>query len=229
MPKFVFKIASQWRDKPIVRLIVFVGFLAMFIVAARVSVEDYWSTVHGLELIPMHYDDPDMPKWIGALPQIGEIVFFWIASGAEPQEGKAKPGKRRVSVPWLITVVLFFVDSATDIIFRTQGVEGLEWVLLIAFLSITLFTVFSEFLIVVTLQNLWAMGGSVVGALLGGVWKSLKDAWRAAKAQAATIEVNMGSAFVEEPPASKPTAGRARVNGDTLDEVDALNTGRRRS
>jgi hypothetical protein len=156
MSRLVLKISENLRSKPVIVLIMFLTWLALAVVAARLGVEDYLTSVYGYQLLPTRKTDESLAWFIGLLPQLLQVAFGYIAL------------EKRSRVATLITLVAFVADAFADIFYKVSGVPGSPLLLYSAALMETtlLFTLGSEFLLIAALQNLYEYLPDAIAALI---------------------------------------------------------------
>jgi hypothetical protein len=156
MSRLVLKISENLRQKPVIVLIVFATWMALAVVAARLGVEDYLTSVYGYQLLPTRKTDDSLAWFIGLLPQLLQVAFGFIAI------------EKRSRTATLITLGAFVIDAFADIFFKVSGVPGdplLLWTA--AFVETTvLFTLGSEFLLIAALQNLYEYLPDALAAMI---------------------------------------------------------------
>jgi hypothetical protein len=156
MSRLVLKISERMREKPVVVLIVFTAWIALAVVAVRLGIEDYMTTVYGYQLLPTRKTDDSLAWFIGLLPQLIQVAFGFIAI-----EKRSRPAT-------LIALLAFFVDAATDIFYKVSGVPGHPVGLFTAafFETTVLFTLGSEFLLIAALQNIYEYLPDAIAAII---------------------------------------------------------------
>jgi hypothetical protein len=156
MSRLVMKISEGMRQKPMVVLIVFVTWVALAVVAVRLGIEDYMTTVYGYQLLPTRKTDASLAWFIGLLPQLIQVAFGFIAI-----EKRSRPAM-------LIALIAFFFDAFTDIFYKVSGVQGNPVGLFTAafFETTVLFTLGSEFLLIAALQNVYEYLPDAIAAII---------------------------------------------------------------
>jgi hypothetical protein len=156
MSRLVLRISEGLRRKPVIVLVVFATWLALAVVAARLGVEDYLTSVYGYQLLPTRKTDASLAWFIGLLPQLLQVAFGFIAI------------EKRSRSATLITLVAFVADAFADIIYKVSGVPGDPWLLYPAavFETTLLFTLGSEFLLIAALQNLYEYLPDAIAAMI---------------------------------------------------------------
>lgn len=128
------------------KYIIFLTIVAFFgiIIGCFAMREDYISSLEGYRLLPTRKSGREVVQVIAALPQVGQIIFFYLFSLSV----RTLPnGRRRFSVPYFtISTSLFLIDIVTDTFFKASGGPLSVW--LIGLLeSITVYTIGSEMLL----------------------------------------------------------------------------------
>ena len=167
MSRLVLKISENLRRKPVIVMVVFATWVALAVVAARLGVEDYLTSVYGYQLLPTRKTDESLAWFIGLLPQLLQVAFGFIAI------------EKRSRTATLITLAAFVADAFADIFYKVSGVPGdplLLWAA--AFMETTLlFTLGSEFLLIAALQNIYEYLPDAIAALIV-ISQQLTDAIR---------------------------------------------------
>src|SRR5688500_12692411 len=99
MSRQVLKLSEKLRDKPLIVMVVFATWIALAVVAARLVVEDYLTSVYGYQLLPTRKTDASLAWFIGLLPQLLQVAFGFIAI------------EKRSRAATLITLVAFVADA----------------------------------------------------------------------------------------------------------------------
>ena len=156
MSRLVLKISENLRNKPVLVLVVFLTWMALAVVAARLGVEDYLTSVYGYQLLPTRKTDESLAWFIGLLPQLLQVAFGFIAI------------EKRSRTATLITLAAFVADAFADIFYKVSGVPGNPLLLWSAAITETtlLFTLGSEFLLIAALQNLYEYLPDAIAALI---------------------------------------------------------------
>jgi len=167
MSRLVLRISENLRRKPVIVMVVFTTWVALAVVAARLGVEDYLTSVYGYQLLPTRKTDESLAWFIGLLPQLLQVAFGFIAI------------EKRSRSAALITLAAFVADAFADIFYKVSGVPGdplLLWTA--AFMETTmLFTLGSEFLLIAALQNIYEYLPDAIAALIV-ISQQLTDAIR---------------------------------------------------
>jgi hypothetical protein len=114
---------------------VFLVCLVTFVVALRLSIEDYWTTYEGYKLVPTMKTAEDVAYIVALLPQLGQLFFGYLFLDS-PKKGWAL----------VIAMALFAADVYTDVRFKAQA-GGAEVVLVALAESIIVFTLGSELML----------------------------------------------------------------------------------
>jgi hypothetical protein len=156
MSRLVLKLSENLRRKPIVVLIVFLCWVGLAIVALRAGVEDYLTSVYGYQLLPTRKTDPSLAWFVGALPQLLQITFGFIAI-----EKRSRPAT-------VIALIAFVADAFADIYYKVAGVSADPlWLYTTALFETTvLFTLGSEFLLIAALENIFEYLSDAVAAVI---------------------------------------------------------------
>lgn len=95
-------------------MVIWMAALVIAVIGGVYFVEDYQTSVRGYDMLPTRHQYPWI-IWIGALtPQAGQVFFAYLGADDE---------KRWWA--WLVTAVLFLVDSGTDVLFKYM--PGTDW------------------------------------------------------------------------------------------------------
>lgn len=200
MSRLVVSIGSRLRKMPMVVLMVFLAWTGLLIVSAKLNIADYFSSVFGYERLPYNEVDPNMAYWVGALPQLIQMAFgVWAIERGHRLAG-------------LITACAFVVDLYTDVTFKTYGlgITGAGYIMP-TFLTLIVYTLGSEFLLVASLQNMreygpdaWNAFREIFGGLMGHVLQAFGKGTRStAKAAQAGANWVLGDAA---PPSARPVS-----------------------
>ncbi len=147
--KLVIPLGAKWRERPAVMFIVFLVFVALLAVSVFLFVTDYITSVHGYFALPTGRVS-DLEAWfVGALPQLVQVAFGFMAL------------ERRNWLFGALAGAAFVVDVGTDVTYRVTeaqqivGQTATFMVILVALLqSVVIFTLGSEFLLVASLENI---------------------------------------------------------------------------
>ena len=153
MSRLVVAIGNGLRKKPAIVLIVFLVWCALFVVALRLSWEDYSTSVLGYKLINTNKTSADIAWFVGALPQLLEIAFGFVAIEKRSQGALA------------ISLLAFVLDVTTDVVYKTWGLPTYSIPIAIVE-SVVLFTLGSEFLLIASFQNIVEYAGDASRAVL---------------------------------------------------------------
>src|SRR3990167_8977983 len=163
MSRIVVSIGNGLRKKPAVVLIVFLVWCALFGVALRLSWEDYLTSTRGYLLINTNKTSMDVAWFVGALPQILQVAFGFVALEKRSQGALA------------ISLIAFVLDVATDVVYKTWGLP-IHSIPIATIESVVLFTLGSEFLLIASCQNIVEYAGDasravvvLVHGVLGGI------------------------------------------------------------
>jgi hypothetical protein len=133
---------ASWRQKPAAMLLVFLVLVALLAVSVYLFVIDYFTSVHGYNLLGTQRVSSAEAWFVGALPQLVQVAFGFMAL------------ERRNWVFGALAGAALVLDVGTDMAFRIGDAQGMA-VYFTAFLqSILLFTLGSEFLLVASLENI---------------------------------------------------------------------------
>ena len=156
MSRLVLRISENLRRKPVIVLVVFATWAALAVVAARLGLEDYLTSVYGYQLMPTRKTDESLAWFVGLLPQLLQVAFGFIAI------------EKRSRMAALITLAAFVADAFADIFYKVSGVPGEPVLLYMAafFETTMLFTLGSEFLLIAALQNLYEYLPDAIAALI---------------------------------------------------------------
>jgi hypothetical protein len=139
--RLVIPIAAGLRKKPAIIMLVFLAFVGLLAIAVRLFIDDYLTSVWGYQLIPTNQSSQDLAWFVGALPQLVQVAFGFMAI------------ERRNRGFAIVALLAFVIDVGTDVTFRTHNIEGF-WIYPIALVqTIILFTLGSEFLLLASLEN----------------------------------------------------------------------------
>lgn len=140
MSKLVMRIA-EFKNKPVLSIVICVAWSALLIIAVRLGIEDYTTSVLGYQAIPTRKADQYIAYLVGALPMLLQVAFgFW-----------AIEKNNRLAV--LITIAAFLVDVSTDVYYKAVD-QTIAMYVLAAIESVVLFTLGTEFLFLVALENI---------------------------------------------------------------------------
>ncbi|MGH2524031.1 MAG: hypothetical protein ACRDH2_16110 [Anaerolineales bacterium] len=116
--------------------------------------EDYLTSVYGYQLLPTRKTDPALAWFVGALPQLLQITFGFVAI-----EKRSRPAT-------LIAMIAFAADAITDVYYKVAGVMvDPFWLYTTAFMETTvLFTLGSEFLLIAAMENVFEYLSDAVAA-----------------------------------------------------------------
>ena len=165
MSRLVVSIGNGLRKKPAIVLIIFLVWCALFGVSLRLSWEDYLTSVLGYGLIVTNKTSPQVGWFVGALPQLLQVAFGFVAIEKRSQGALA------------ISLIAFLFDVVTDVVYKTAGLPN--YAIPIATIeSVVLFTLGSEFLLIAAFQNMveyagdasraaLVLGRSILGSILG--------------------------------------------------------------
>nr|MBN1228363.1 hypothetical protein [Anaerolineae bacterium] len=140
--RLVIPLGATWRQKPASMLLVFLVLVALLAVSVFLFVTDYITSVYGYFRLGTARVSDAEAWFVGALPQLVQVAFGFMAL------------ERR---NWLFAVlagVALVVDVGTDMAFRVGDAQGFAIYATALFQSIALFTLGSEFLLVVSLENI---------------------------------------------------------------------------
>ena len=129
------KAAERVENSPFI-IPIFVVFVIMMIVGIGIFIEDYSTSFAGYTQLPTRKMNDWVIALVALLPQIGQIGFMYVFA--------TDTDKR-----WAILIVfgLHFVDVATDVVYKADGLGLGSWV--IAFVeSEIVYTLGSEIMIV---------------------------------------------------------------------------------
>ena len=165
MSRLVVSIGNELRKKPAIVLIIFLAWCALFIVSLRLSWEDYLTSVYGYRLIWTNKTSADIAWFVGALPQLIEVAFGFIAI------------EKRNRGALAISLTAFLFDVITDVVYKTAGLPT-HTIPIATIESVILFTLGSEFLLIAALQNVVeyaedagraavVLGRGILGSILG--------------------------------------------------------------
>lgn len=156
MSRLVLQISENLRRRPVLVLVVFLTWMALAVVAARLGVEDYLTSVYGYQLLPTRKTDDSLAWFIGLLPQLLQVAFGFIAI------------EKRSRTATLITLAAFCADAFADIFYKVSGVPGNPLLIGTAALFETtlLFTLGSEFLLIAALQNIYEYLPDAIAAII---------------------------------------------------------------
>lgn len=186
------------------------GMLAVFAVmtyiAVFLAVQDYQTSRLGYMLLPSQKVDPETTAaLVGLLPQLLQIAMMWV--------GATKPQARKLAI--ILWLVAFVPDFAADLMFKmnwaVQPEPYLAAVVSTVIETLFLFTLGSEFLLVLSWANLTILIEPYTEALFGGIgnwWAGVQERANAFAAEAGT---GAGAMFgFEEPP---PPPNRKKRGG----------------
>ena len=165
MSRLVVSIGNGLRKKPAIVLIVFLVWCALFLVALRLSWEDYLTSVLGYQAIYTNKTSADVAWFVGALPQLLQVAFGFVALEKRSQGALA------------ISLIAFLFDVVTDVVYKTAGLPTYS-IPIATIESVVLFTLGSEFLLIASFQNIveyagdasraaLLLGRSILGSILG--------------------------------------------------------------
>lgn len=110
--------------------------------------EDYQSSLNGYRTLPTRKSGDEVVEVIALLPQIGQIIFFFMFGNSITI---SESGKRIYNKMYFIVGgFLLLFDLGTDMFYKAYGLPWYSWV--IAFIkSITVFTIGSELLLMASI------------------------------------------------------------------------------
>ncbi len=138
------RMARRVKDSRFVIPITLVVLLGI-VVGCFAFYEDYRSSYEGYRMLPTRKSGVEVIQMIALLPQVGQIIFFYMfGSTAERSE---KTGRWKYNMVYFIVAgFLLLFDLGTDMYFKAFGLPPYVWG--IAFVeSITVFTIGSEVLL----------------------------------------------------------------------------------
>ena len=153
MSRLVVSIGNGLRKKPAIVLIVFLVWCALFLVALRLSWEDYLTSVLGYQAIYTNKTSADVAWFVGALPQLLQVAFGFVALEKRSQGALA------------ISLIAFLFDVVTDVVYKTAGLPTYS-IPIATIESVVLFTLGSEFLLIASFQNMVEYAGDASQAVL---------------------------------------------------------------
>jgi len=140
--RLVIPLGASWRQKPAAMLLVFLVLVALLAVSIFLFVTDYITSVYGYGLLETQNVSTAEAWFVGALPQLVQVAFGFMAL------------ERR---NWLFAALAgaaLVVDVGTDMTFRIGETQSLIIYMTALLQSIVLFTLGSEFLLVASLENI---------------------------------------------------------------------------
>ncbi|MBN1123134.1 MAG: hypothetical protein JXJ17_18825 [Anaerolineae bacterium] len=140
--RLVVPLGASWRQKPAAMLLVFLVLVALLAVSVYLFVTDYFTSVYGYNLLGTQRVSVAEAWFVGALPQLVQVAFGFMAL------------ERRNWVFGALAGAALVLDVGTDMAFRVGDAQGLAVYLIALFQSIVLFTLGSEFLLVASLENI---------------------------------------------------------------------------
>lgn len=153
MSKLVMAIGSQLRKNSAIILTIWLAWCALIVVAGRLMIEDYMTSLFGYRAIPTNKTDENLAYFVAALPTLIQIAFGWWAI------------EKRAPLPTVIALAAFVVDVSTNMAYKVTNwtvtgvaIAGVE--------TFTLYTLGSEFLLMVSLENAIAYFSDAVAALI---------------------------------------------------------------
>ena len=153
MSRLVVSIGNGLRKKPAIVLIAFLVWCTLFAVSLRLSWEDYLTSVLGYRLIYTNKTSEDVAWFVGALPQLLQVAFGFVAIEKRSQGALA------------ISLIAFLFDVITDVVYKTAGLPT-HSIPIATIESIVLFTLGSEFLLIASFQNIVEYAGDASHAAL---------------------------------------------------------------
>ena len=153
MSRLVVSIGNGLRKKPAIVLIVFLVWCALFLVALRLSWEDYVTNTPRYLLINTNKTSEDIAWFVGALPQLLQVAFGFVALEKRSQGALA------------ISLIAFLFDVVTDVVYKTWGLPTYS-IPIATIESVVLFTLGSEFLLIASFQNMIEYAGDASRAAL---------------------------------------------------------------
>jgi len=164
------RIATKLREGKMVIPVTLAVIIGM-VIGGFAFYEDYQSSYHGYSMLPTRKSGQEIIAAIALLPQIGQIIFFYMfGDSVEVLPG----GKRKVNYTYLtIAVFLFLFDVATDMVFKASGMPWDVWIIAF-FESIVVFTIGSEMMLTASIGIFFELApealrqlGQVLGRLFG--------------------------------------------------------------
>jgi hypothetical protein len=140
--RLVVPLGASWRQKPAAMLLVFLVLVALLAVSVYLFVTDYFTSVYGYNLLGTQRVSAAEAWFVGALPQLVQVAFGFMAL------------ERRNWVFGALAGAALVLDVGTDMAFRVGSAHGAAVYLTALFQSIILFTLGSEFLLVASLENI---------------------------------------------------------------------------
>ena len=140
--RLVIPLGASWREKPAAMLLVFLVLVALLAVSVFLFVTDYLTSVYGYSLLQTQRVSEAEAWFVGALPQLVQVAFGFMAL------------ERR---NWLFASLAggaLLIDVGTDMAFRVGDASGFSVIATAFVMSILLFTLGSEFLLVASLENI---------------------------------------------------------------------------
>ena len=153
MSRLVVSIGNGLRKKPAIVLIVFLVWCALFAVSLRLSWEDYVTSTRGYLLVNTNKTSMDVAWFVGALPQLLQVAFGFVALEKRSQGALA------------ISLIAFLFDVVTDVVYKTAGLPTYS-IPIATIESVVLFTLGSEFLLIAAFQNMAEYAGDASQAVL---------------------------------------------------------------
>ena len=152
--------ANKIRENEGMLLVVYVVFIAMFVVGCFTSYEDYMTSKKGYEMLPTRKATNGVSDMVAMIPQLGQIGFVYLL-------GRDKEKR------WMFWVVagLLIVDVGTDVYFKASGSELYVWAIAFAE-SILIYTLGSEIFLTTSLAmiiNLFPDVRKVIDKTVDGV------------------------------------------------------------
>ncbi len=140
--RLVIPLGATWRQKPAIMLLVFLVFVALLAVSVFLFVTDYITSVYGYSLLGTQRVSEAEAWFVGALPQLVQVAFGFMAL------------ERRNWLFGALAGSALVVDITTDVAFRVGNTQGFGIILVALVQSILLFTLGSEFLLLASLENI---------------------------------------------------------------------------
>lgn len=148
--RLVIPLGPKWRERPAVMFVVFLVFVALLAVSVYLFITDYITSVHGYFLLPTGRVSNLEAYFVGALPQLVQVAFGFMAL------------ERRNWVFGALAGAAFLVDVGTDVAYRSLESQvalagqapGFTIYLIAILQSIVIFTLGSEFLLVASMENI---------------------------------------------------------------------------
>lgn len=158
------KAANTVRGSALV-IPIYLIFCALFIIGIGIWIEDYNTSLLGYSLIPTKKYGSYVGYFVAALPQVGQMAFFYMFLEAG--------GSRKYGI---VTALFFLVDNVTDIVYKIAGNAMLIPVAAIE--TFVIYTLGSEVALTISFGMLVELFPDVLSVLsdwMQAIYKALED------------------------------------------------------